>query len=263
MKKGFLSIILILAILLGSVDVEASTKKLSKAQQQRADFIARVVSENWETYGVLPSVAVVQACNESSLGVHCSGNNLWGILSGAVTYPSLEAGCYGYMRVVTNTNYYKNVTFQKDYHVQLRHILDGGYCQPEGAYYANCMQLYADYGFAKYDQEMFQKQKEERRKERLRKKRIRLRKKREKKRKEEQGKIYSIIYDPTVPEHCAVVNTKVFTKGTINIIYDHMMIGIYDVQPTDIGDEKYIIRINDPAYDGKAVTLDVHEEAVG
>lgn len=256
--KSKLKKILICAIIMSMCmsDIVCAKKSLTKKQRQTADYIAKVTAKNWDTYGILPSVAVVQACNESSLGVHCRGNNLWGILSGAVTYPSLYAGIHGYLRVVNNKEYYKNVTFQKDYKVQLRKILDGGYCEPEGSYYIDCMTLYKDYNFQKYDEEMFEKQ----RKEKLRKRRAKIKARKEKKRIQQQKKTFTIIHDDLVPYNSAVVDTDIIKKGTVNIIHDNVMIGIYDVKKGGNGRE---IRVNNPKLDGLKVKLDVHEEAVG
>ena len=42
--------------------------RLSQAQLERADKIAHVVANNYNTYGVLPSVAVGQAMLETQIG---------------------------------------------------------------------------------------------------------------------------------------------------------------------------------------------------
>lgn len=252
--KKIIACVIIVSLLFSGT---ASAKKLTKKQRRAADYIAKVTSENWDTYGILPSVAVVQACNESSLGVHCRGNNLWGILSGAVTYPSLYDGIHGYLRVVNNTKYYKGVTFRKDYRKQLRRILDGGYCEPEGEYYNDCMTLYNHYNFDKYDEEMFEKQ----RREKIRKRRAIRKAKQEKKRLQQHKKTFKVIHDDTVPYNSAVVDTDIIKKGTVNIIHNNMMIGIYDVKNNE-SEEGRRVRINNPKLDGLEVKLDVHEEAV-
>lgn len=271
MRKTLLVGALLMSILTTSVDASAREWRLTILQKKNADRIARVVMDNYDKYKILPSLAVVQACNESSLGVYCRGNNLWGILSGAISYPSVEAGTHGYLRVVTNKKYYHGVIGETNYRTALRRILDGGYCEPEGAYYSNCMTLYSRYHFEKYDQQMWKereeaRKKEERRKKKEAEKRKKL-KKEEKKRRDKQKRCYWPVYDPTVPIGTVVCSNKIFKKGTLNLIHNKKLVGIYDVTPTKMSEEEeYVLRINDPKYDeiyGYGVILDVHEEAVG
>ena len=94
---------------------------LSEAQKQRAYTIAEITVKEWKKYGVLPSVAIAQAMQESTLGEYCSGNNLWGICSGAVHYDSLESGVYGYLRVINN-GCYGSAPFTKDASSQIKVI---------------------------------------------------------------------------------------------------------------------------------------------
>lgn len=123
---------------------------LSNSQKQRAYTIASVCIKEWKHYGVLPSIAIAQAMQESTLGKYCRGNNLWGIKSGAVSYSSLEAGVYAYMKVINN-GYYKGAPFQKQYSVQIRRILNGGYCVPVGDYYNNIINIVNKYKLYKFD----------------------------------------------------------------------------------------------------------------
>ena len=85
---------------------------LSDQQKETADKIANYVANHWEENGVLPSVAVAQAYQESSF-IHYRGYNLWGINSGATTYSSLEDGIEHYMDVI-NLHYYKGAPYKKD-----------------------------------------------------------------------------------------------------------------------------------------------------
>lgn len=124
---------------------------LSTDQQQRAYTIAKVCIKEWKNYGVLPSVAIAQAMQESTLGKHCSGNNLWGICSGAVHYDSLESGVYGYLKVINN-GCYGSAPFTRDASSQISKILDGGYCVPVGDYYSNVMWIINKYGLERFDQ---------------------------------------------------------------------------------------------------------------
>lgn len=125
-------------------------KGLSSAQNSRAHTIARICIKEWKNYGVLPSVAIAQAMVESTLGKHCSGNNLWGICSGGVSYSSLESGVYAYMKVINN-GHYGSAPFTKDSSSQIRKILNGGYCVPVGNYYSNATWIIKHYGLERFD----------------------------------------------------------------------------------------------------------------
>lgn len=123
---------------------------LSSAQQQRAYTIAEISIKEWNKYGVLPSVAIAQAMQESTLGKHCSGNNLWGIASGAISYSSLESGVYGYLHVINN-GCYGTAPFTRNASSQISKILAGGYCTPVGDYYSNVMWIINHYGLERFD----------------------------------------------------------------------------------------------------------------
>lgn len=123
---------------------------LSNRQKQRAYTIAEICIKEWKNYGVLPSVAIAQSMQESTLGKHCSGNNLWGIKSGAVSYSSLESGVYGYLRVINN-GYYGTAPFTRNASSQISKILAGGYCTPVGDYYNNVMWIIDHYGLERFD----------------------------------------------------------------------------------------------------------------
>ena len=169
-------------------EVKAYEYKLSKSQQKNADIIAEITSKNWEKYGCLPSVAIAQAYIESQLGVQIPNRgNLWGIMSGKKYYGSVEEGCYGYMRVINN-GYYGSAPHTKDWRSQIRKILDGGYCSPEGTYYSDVVWTIETYGLEKYDKKMFKeiKEKKEREKE---KKRLEAEKKRKEKIRKRNEKI--------------------------------------------------------------------------
>lgn len=123
---------------------------LSNTQKQRAYTIAEICVKEWKQYGVLPSVAIAQAMQESTLGKHCNGNNLWGIKSGAVYYDSLESGVYGYLKVINN-GCYGTAPFTKNASSQISKILAGGYCTPVGDYYSNVMWIINKYGLERFD----------------------------------------------------------------------------------------------------------------
>lgn len=121
MKKwlAFTMIFVLVILSMPKVNVKGGTRKFNEEQQKKAEQIAYVVSNNWEEYGVLPSVAIAQAMQESQLGERARGHNLWGIRSGAEQYASLDAGIYRYMEVINN-GYYKGAPGTTDYHTQLR-----------------------------------------------------------------------------------------------------------------------------------------------
>ena len=251
MKKIFIVLMVaVLTVNMSYTPVSAS-RNLTKSQKEVADTIAKIAIDNWDEYGVLPSTAVTQAFIESTLGDRCRGYNLWGIKSGAVTYSSLYEGTISYLKVINN-GYYKDAPFKKDYKIQLRKILDGGYCQPEGKYYSNALWSINAYKFYNYDKELF-KQIE---KKKAAKKLARLEKKRMKK----QKKTFHVTYDPSLPNNVAIVNGDIIKKGTVNIFYKYELYGIYDVKT---GGKGYEVKVNNPYLDGLDVKLEVHEEANG
>lgn len=126
----------------------------TEKQAEDAQQIANICIENWEEYGCLPSVCIAQAWQESNLGKESNGYNWWGICSGGVYYDSLEEGVFGYMRVINN-GYYEGAPFEKDPMTQIRKILDGGYCSPEGDYYYNIGWIIDHFDLTKYDDQLF------------------------------------------------------------------------------------------------------------
>lgn len=123
---------------------------LSEQQKQRAYTMAEICIKEWKKYGVLPSVCIAQAMQESTLGKYCSPNNLWQIKSGAVSYGSLEEGVYAYLRVINN-GCYKGAPFAKDPLYQIDMILAGGYCVPVGNYYSCVNQIINKYDLRRFD----------------------------------------------------------------------------------------------------------------
>lgn len=247
--------------------VKVNAKGLSKSQRNIADTIAEVTAENWDKYGVLPSVAVAQAFVESSLGDHKPHKynyNLWGIKSGAVWYDTIEEGTYGYMRVINN-GYYKNAPFTKDYKLQLKRILAGGYCKPVGDYYSQAMYGYNNYNFEKYDEKMFndwKKEKQRRRAQRRKARREKIKALREAKRISKFSETYTLVYDELVPYNSVEVDKNIIKSGTIAIIDDLQIKGIYDVKPSK-KIKGLTIKINNPSMDGMKVKIEVKEHAKG
>lgn len=124
---------------------------LSEEQLSRADEIAHIVASNYEEYGVLPSVAVGQAMQESQLGVICPKNNLWGINTGTYSsYPSLYDGVIKYLKVINN-GLYDGALFNTDYKSSLYSIQSGGYCVPRDGYAESVSKCITSYNFTEYD----------------------------------------------------------------------------------------------------------------
>ena len=131
----------------------ANAASLTKDQSRRADKITRYCTDNYNKYGVLPSVCLGQAIAESSLGEHCSRFNYWGINCCRTSYSSLQSGTIAYLKVINN-GYYKKAPFEKSYSKQIRYIAFGGYCSNPGNYAATVTSIIKRYGLTRYDKQM-------------------------------------------------------------------------------------------------------------
>lgn len=251
MRKKMISLALVLVLMMNPVSVVAKDNELSKNQIAIADKVAEIATENWGKYGVLPSVAVSQTFVESSLGDNqVRPNNLWGLRPGGEysSYGSVENGIYAYLRVLNNGRYDKGL-HKKDYEIQLQKILDGGYYgEDDGGtveeYYQNCIKSIHKYRFDKYDKILFRS----------------LQKKADAKRKKKWDRSYTLVYDPSVPNHAVMVDKSIIKRGTVQIWADLEMKGIYDVIPGKKGRK---IGISNPYMDGMKVKIIVCEEARG
>ena len=274
---GLLIPVCIAACIIGLVplNVCAGTKKLNDYQKKNADIIASVCIDKWETYGVLPSVAIAQALEESSLGEHCRKNNLWGIRQGKNTYNSLESGTIAYLKVINN-GYYDGAPFETSYKKQIRKILDGGYCQPEGNYYKDVVNTIESYNLTSYDDKLFkalEKKEKAAEKKRLKKavkghkaaiknNAISRADDSDKARTEKQYKHeYEFVYNPSIPEGKVLVDRTLIEKGSILTYKNLKLTGIYDVIPGDVNG--YYLGVGDKELTGKKVYVEVHEESVG
>lgn len=234
---------IILAFIMAIQFVPASVgaySKLTDAQEDRAERIYNVVASNWNKYGCLPSVCIAQAFVESTLGDHCPGNNLWGIASGAIHYSSIEEGALAYCKVINN-GYYKGAPFETNPYRQIRKILDGGYCQPEGAYYSNAVWAIEHYNFKKYDKRMFNAIKKNKRKHR----------------KKLQQKTFTLRYDASLESYEIRVDKSVIPKG------DVIMENGYIYEVSKFGSEKFVIGVPCREWDGQKMNITVVENAVG
>lgn len=134
------------------------SKKLTKKQLERADTIAYYVAQNYEDYGVLPSVVVGQAMQETTMGTAdtsaTSSYGWWGVISttssGYAKYESLESGIDSYLKCINNGRY-DGALFNTSYSSSLLAIQNGGYCQPANGYASSVSKCIEQYGFREYD----------------------------------------------------------------------------------------------------------------
>lgn len=237
------------------------SRALTKVQKERIEKIVNITKKNYDKYGVLPSIATAQAIQETAVGTNRGYYfNYWGISSGAEHFGSLKEANIRYLEVINN-GYYKNAPFQKDWKKQIRAILDGGYCQPEGNYYNDIQWIVNYYNLDKYDKEMFKEIKEEKLKEKRRKQEEEA----AKVRKKEQLEEFTLVYDPTVPDYSVAMDSKIVLPDTAICIYneDYSFCSLYESE--DGGDtiKGHEIHINIPEYNGMKVHLIVYEGAKG
>ena len=227
-------LLLTMFLLMSFVSINVNIKSadaLSRMQKRNAERIAKYTADHYDKYGVLPSIAVAQAMQESSLGKHCPNYNMWGLASGRIYCSSVENGCQKYLRVINN-GCYKGAPFCKDWRTQIRRILRGGYCEPVGSYYSYVVSIVTRYNLTKYDKKMWKdrkaakeakkKLKEKKRKARLAKKKAAEAKKRleQQKKKEEAAKKANAI--PTLPSPLSSIanNNGNKTNNTLDLSLD-------------------------------------------
>ena len=197
---------------------------LSKKQWRRADIIAEVAAENYEQYGVLPSVAIAQAFIESTLGERCSGNNLWGINSGRESYSSLENGVMRYLRVINN-GCYPGAPFERNYGRQITKIIAGGYCEPAGPYISDVVWSIERYNFDRYDKMI--------------------------------PALYTLKYSKECPPYTIQIRSKKAGPSTVAMI-DH---SIFDTEKKK--GKKNVVLVSDKKLDGKKVAINLIEDVKG
>lgn len=220
-----------------------TTRTLTDNQKEIANTLARICTDNWDTYGVLPSVCIAQAFVESTLGKNCSGNNLWGIRQGKEQYATLEDGVIRYLQVINN-GYYENAPFLTDYRAQISEILAGGYCQPVGDYYEDATWIIENYGLAQYDQPLFEELNKRERKTL------------------QNGEFY-MQHNEQLPTNVIAVDTNVIPEGSAVCVYvDDVLYGIYDVVPAETNSHE-IISINDINAQDATCSIVVYENAKG
>ena len=84
-----------------------------------ADKIAKVVIDNWESYGRLPSIAVGQAFVESGLG--SGGSNIFGV--NGCRGLGIESATIGYLKCLSNEYFKGQGAFSLDREYQLSVIM--------------------------------------------------------------------------------------------------------------------------------------------
>lgn len=154
--KKFLMMLLTTCLLLGTMTVDVQAKEYSLDDEQRAiaERITEICTENWEEYGVLPSVCIAQAYMESHVGKHCYENNLWGLYGGYTSFDSLDEGIYEYLEIINNGRY-DDALYHIDPSYQLNAIYDGGYCTSSRDHYVGgCIWIVDSFDLTKYDAEI-------------------------------------------------------------------------------------------------------------
>lgn len=244
--KGDKFVIIMLIILisvfiaLGVYYTRTEARTFTEAQDKRAKAIGSICINEWDKYGVLPSVCIAQAFVESTLGENCKDYNLWGIRSGHASYDSLEEGVYAYLEVINN-GYYDKAPFTRDASLQIQRILDGGYCEPVGDYYDDVMRTIDHYDLHLYDEILFRRLED-------------------KERREKQKDPFDIEYDKEIPGGVVITDSSIITGGAVCIYVDHELHGIYDVKPGATGN---VLRVSDKRLVGKDFDLYIYENAKG
>lgn len=150
------------------------SEALTTSRENTADIISDICIQEWDTYGILPSVAIGQAFVESGLG--SGGSNLFGVNGCSGLGP--VSATYRYLQCLHNGFFKGKAAWKDSPEEQMYYILErGNYCEgeyPYGRYYNNVIQSIYQYGWDKYDETLSRKLAEKGR-ERARKKASRLR----------------------------------------------------------------------------------------
>lgn len=155
-KRTILTLCLALAmVLLPSIKVDAGTYHLNDEQKDIAKEIQKVCTENWQEYGILPSVCIAQAYMESHIGEVCYANNLWGLYGGYQSYDTLDDGIMAYLELLNSYDSYSNALWRIDYKAQIEAIYDGGYCTTsKDEYVGGIIWIIENFNLSSYDSEI-------------------------------------------------------------------------------------------------------------
>lgn len=131
---------------------------LNKIQQKRADKIAYNTYKNYKKYGVLPSIAVAQSMQETSLGTDKTSATphygWWGVTSihgGYMKYDTFKEALLSYLGTLNNGRY-NGCLNEYNYTKASQAIQDGGYCEPPAGYANEIVKNINQYNFRKYDE---------------------------------------------------------------------------------------------------------------
>ena len=137
-----------------TVNAEEARYVLDEQQAEIADRITEICTENWNEYGVLPSVCIAQAYMESHVGKECYANNLWGLYGGYTSFNSLDEGIYEYLEIINN-GLYDDALYHLDSSYQINAIYDGGYCTASKEHYVGGINWIIDaFDLTSYDTEI-------------------------------------------------------------------------------------------------------------
>ncbi len=133
------------------------TKTLPSDKQAFVNMVAQVAIANYKKSGILPSVAVAQACYESQYGTSVNAklrNNISGVKDHGKNkvFSSIDE-CMNYYfskSLILNARYDK-ARGQKTPEATLQAILDAHYCVGDSTYLSNCMSIINMYGFKYFD----------------------------------------------------------------------------------------------------------------
>lgn len=128
---------------------------LTGTMKTNADNLAKACVENYEEYGILPSVCIGQAFIESHIGVDHSQTdyNWWGIASCNIGYSTFDEGVIGYLSTINN-GYYSNAPFNTDPYSTIAYIAPNYAASP--TYQQDVTWAINNYNLTAYDEYLFE-----------------------------------------------------------------------------------------------------------
>lgn len=234
--KRILKLFLLLFMIEMIVSISVKAGEFTPEQRQDIECIVDTCIYEWDTYGVLPSVAIAQAYQESHIGERCNLYNYWGLGCGSLSYETLEDGIYGYLKTINNGHYDKAL-FCFDPVEQIKYIKDGGYCSDEN-YVGKISSIINDFDLTFYDNQLFNA--------------IDAR---------ENFKTispsYVIIYDESVPENkiSIGIDSDMDDNYAAYLYNNGKYIGLYEVEKSN--DMGFVIKTSDSSLVGKMVTVEL------
>ena len=232
--KRILKLFVLLLMIEMSVSISVKAGEFTPEQRQDVECIVDTCIYEWDTYGVLPSVAISQAYVESHIGKRCKSFNYWGLGCGAYSYETLENGIYGYLKTINNGHYDKAL-FCFDPVEQIKYIKDGGYCSDEN-YVGKVTSIIDEFDLTKYDNQLFNALKAKEYFKSL-------------------TPTYLIIYEESIPENkiSIGIDSDINDNYAAYLYSNGNYIGLYEVEKSD--DMGYVIKTSDKSLAGKMVTV--------